>query len=168
MKCESCGAAMELVPSRRHFACRHCGTSRFPEAVEADGVRFVGYGADAVNCPTCASAMAHALLHDEPIEFCETCRGMLVPRAAFAELIHRQRAWAATPPVTPSPLDRRALDRRLTCPRCGNAFTTYTYGGPGNTVLDGCTHCDLLWLDAGEFRQMIDAPGKDRGRSASH
>ena len=37
---------------------------------------------------------------------------------------------------------------------------------PGYTVIDGCAHCNVLWLDFPEFRQIIDAPARDRGRSA--
>jgi Zn-finger nucleic acid-binding protein len=64
----------------------------------------------------------------------------------------------------PSPLNPRALERKLSCPKCGGALETYPYGGPGNAVIDGCRHCDVIWLDFGEFRQIVDAPGRDRGR----
>lgn len=57
------------------------------------------------------------------------------------------------------------LHRTLSCPRCAGRFDTYPYSGPGNVVIDNCTTCDLLWLDFGEMRQIIDAPGKDRGLS---
>jgi Zn-finger nucleic acid-binding protein len=35
--------------------------------------------------------------------------------------------------------------------------------GPGNVVIDCSTRCDLIWLDFREMRQIVDAPGKDRG-----
>ena len=164
MTCEHCGGAMELAPSRRHFTCAHCGKSRFPDPLAADGIQLVGRSGDAVTCPVCATAMSHALLHDEPVEFCTECRGMLLPRGTFAELVDQHRAWATSPPVAPAPLRREALDRRLFCPECAAAFATYPYGGPGNAVIDGCPRCDLVWLDYGELAQIIDAPGRDRGR----
>jgi Zn-finger nucleic acid-binding protein len=30
-------------------------------------------------------------------------------------------------------------------------------------MMDSCTGCDVVWLDYGELRQVIDAPGEDRG-----
>jgi Zn-finger nucleic acid-binding protein len=33
-------------------------------------------------------------------------------------------------------------------------------------VIDTCIPCGLLWLDPGELRQVIDAPGRDRGPDA--
>jgi Zn-finger nucleic acid-binding protein len=29
-------------------------------------------------------------------------------------------------------------------------------------VIDTCETCDLVWLDAGELKRAIDAPGPDR------
>jgi Zn-finger nucleic acid-binding protein len=165
MNCTSCGAAMQLTESRRYFHCRHCGRYHFPQPVESDGIHIVGHPPEAPSCPVCLTAMAHALLHDEPVDFCESCRGMLLPRAAFAELVYRKRSWPSAPAAMPPPVDREALTRERTCPRCQTRFDTYVYGGPGNAVMDGCARCNVVWLDFGEFRQIVDAPGRDRGRS---
>jgi Zn-finger nucleic acid-binding protein len=112
--------------------------------------------------------MAHAVIDDrEPIDFCAKCRGVLLPRETFAGVTNRRRAWATSPPVEPAPLDRHALIRQLTCPKCGGRFGTYPHLGPGNVVIDNCAGCDVIWLDFGEMQQIVDAPGRDRGsRSA--
>lgn len=160
---------MALVPSRRYFHCRHCGTYRFPDTVEADGIRIVGQSADPPKCPVCTVGMAHALLDDEhPIDFCGRCRGILLPRTSFALVTQRRRAWATSPPVAPSPVDRDELRRRLACPTCGRTFDTYMHSGPGNVIIDNCAACDVIWLDFGEMRQMVDAPGRDRGSREVH
>jgi Zn-finger nucleic acid-binding protein len=164
MNCPNCGAAMSLIESRSYFHCDHCGTYHFPETIEADGVRIVGQAPDAPRCPICGLPMAHALLDDaEPIDFCAKCRGILLPRSTFAIVTAKRRAWATTPPSEPVPLDQRELQRRIPCPRCGGAFDTYPHLGPGAVVIDNCPKCDLIWLDFGEMRQIVDAPGKDRG-----
>ena len=41
-------------------------------------------------------------------------------------------------------------------------LTDWYYGG-GNVIIDRCVGCDLVWLDYGELKQIIDAPGIDRG-----
>ncbi len=108
--------------------------------------------------------MAHALLDDDhPIDFCARCRGVLLPRATFARVTAKRRAWATSPPAEPVPLDREELHRELACPRCGGGFETYPHAGPGNVVIDNCVRCDVIWLDCGEMRQIVDAPGRDRG-----
>ncbi len=164
MNCENCGAAMALTESGRYFRCLHCGTFHFPEPVEADGIRIVGHAPDALRCPVCGAGMDHAVLDgDFPVSFCGKCRGVLLPRASFARVVNQRRAWATRTPTTPAPLDRASLDRVLACPACGGRFSTYPYSGPGNVVIDNCITCDMLWLDFGEMKQIIDAPGKDRG-----
>ena len=42
-------------------------------------------------------------------------------------------------------------------------MATHPYYGPGNVVIDTCETCELVWLDFGELKQIVDAPGKDRG-----
>ena len=42
-------------------------------------------------------------------------------------------------------------------------MSTHPYFGPGNVVIDNCEACELVWLDFGELKQIVDAPGKDRG-----
>jgi Zn-finger nucleic acid-binding protein len=164
MNCANCGAAMALAESRRHLRCGHCGSLRFNDAPEADGIRIVGRTADAPACPVCRLQMDAAVLDDcDPIHFCGGCRGVLLARPVFAATVSRRRAWATGPPASPIPFDRRSLDRKLACPSCGGSLETYPHSGPGNVVIDSCVSCDLIWLDFGEMRQVVDAPGRDRG-----
>ncbi len=51
----------------------------------------------------------------------------------------------------------------MSCPKSSQLFDTYPHYGPGNVVIDNCTRGDLIWLDFGEMRQIVDAPGRDRG-----
>ena len=164
MNCSNCGAAMELVAGRRYFRCAHCGSYSFPDGPEADGIRVIGNTPDPLSCPVCSVDMARALLDSiHPIDYCGTCRGVLLPRQTFAGVVNARRAWAATPPAEPVPFDRGELQRRLSCPKCRSPFETYPHYGPGAVVIDSCTTCDLIWLDFGEMRQIVDAPGRDRG-----
>ena len=168
MNCANCGAAMELAESRRHLRCGHCGSVRFTGSIEADGVRLLGRTADASPCPACGVPMDAALLDErDPIHFCGSCRGVLLPRRSFAAAVARRRAWATGPPADPIPLDRRALDRTLACPSCRGPLETYPHAGPGNVVIDSCGACDMIWLDYGEMGRIVDAPGRDRGRGAA-
>lgn len=167
MNCTNCGAAMAFI--RRYFHCQHCGSYHFPETVDAEGVRVLGQSADASKCPVCTLAMAQALLDDTHlIDFCARCRGVLLARTAFSTVTQKRRAWATLPPVEPLPLNHEELRRQIACPKCGRRFETYPHSGPGNVVLDGCTVCDVIWLDFGEMRQIVEAPGRDRGSRNIH
>ena len=164
MNCSNCGAAMELIESRKYFVCRHCGSFSFPEPIEVDGIRIIGRTADALPCPICTTATDQAVIDDaHSAHFCGKCRGILLPRDTFAGVVNRRRAWATGNPVTPPPFDRRTLERKLSCPVCAQPFMTYPYGGPGAVAIDACDRCNVVWLDYRELNQIVDGPGRDRG-----
>ena len=166
MNCTNCGAVLELAASQRYFKCAHCGAFNFPEAEAegADGIRILGTTQDAPHCPVCRDPLAQAVIDDtHPVHFCVKCRGVLLPRSTFAGVVQKRRAWATDVPKVQDPVDPKALLRHLACPRCRQRFDTYPHYGPGNVVIDNCAHCDLVWLDFGEIRQIVSAPGKDRG-----
>jgi len=155
---------MELVERRAYFFCRYCGTFHFPESTGPEGVRVIGQADRPADCPVCRGPLAQALVDDaHPVRYCENCRGLLVPRPAFARVVNSRRAWASSPPTEPRPLERPDLDRKLQCPFCAAQMDTHPYYGPGNVVIDTCDTCDAVWLDFGELRQITDAPGRDRG-----
>ena len=165
MNCRNCGAAMDLHAARHYFFCAHCGSFAFPDSAGDDGVKVLQLDAD-TSCPVCDKPLATAVIDDRiDARHCQGCRGVLLSRANFATIVEQRRLWAATPPVTPAPLDRRELERKLMCPQCAADMSTHPYYGPGSVVIDSCESCHVVWLDFGELRQIADAPGKDRGRA---
>jgi Zn-finger nucleic acid-binding protein len=151
---------MALLPTRPCWQCSHCSTLVCPEPA-ADGLRVTGEAGHM--CPVCSQALVRAVIDDrDPIEICERCKGIFMPRRAFAVTVLARRRVAQKPSVMPMPADRGELERRIACPRCGSAMLTDRYYGPGNIVIDTCPTCDVVWLDAGELGRAIDAPGPDR------
>jgi Zn-finger nucleic acid-binding protein len=156
---------MALIETRPCWQCRHCGSVVCPEGATTDGVRLLDASdtARVEMCPICSQAMVAAIMDDRyRIETCAQCKGTLMPRHTFAETVIGRRRTAVTPARTPSPADRRELARRIVCPSCGHPMLTDWYYGPGNTVIDSCPSCDLVWLDGGELQRVVDAPGADR------
>jgi Zn-finger nucleic acid-binding protein len=158
----NCGAAMDLN-ARGYFVCAHCGTISFPDAVSRDGIRLIGPGDPDRRCATCTTPFVRGMLDEYQVDYCETCRGVLMARRDFAELVRRRRAWAQGQPTRPAAVDAAELRRIRMCPKCGKEMVTDWYYGPGHVVLDRCTACDLVWLDYGELNQIVEAPGPDRG-----
>jgi Zn-finger nucleic acid-binding protein len=155
---------MELVTARGYFFCRYCGSFHFPETVGDDGIRVLGDAQAPLSCATCSQPLASAMLDESfPVHYCRNCRGLLTPRASFATVVQRRRAWALDQPGPIVPLDRSELDRKLACPVCKGRMITHPYYGPGNVVIDNCDTCDSIWLDFGELGQIVAAPGRDRG-----
>ena len=151
---------MALLPNRPCWQCGHCSTLVCPEPA-ADGVRLTSEPGH--DCPVCRQHLRRAVMDDrEPIEICERCKGILMPLRVFGETLTARRRAAQTPSVIPSPTDRAELHRRVECPICNAAMIADWYYGPGNIVIDTCPACQVVWLDAGELKRVIDAPGRDR------
>lgn len=155
---------MELFATRGYFFCRYCGTFHFPDTKADEGVRIIGDAPEGLDCPVCAQALSSAMLDEaHAIRYCRNCRGLLIARTGFAGVVQKRRSWATNTPGPPVPLNRQELERQLRCPSCARPLSTHPYFGPGNVIIDNCETCELVWLDFGELRQIVDAPGKDRG-----
>jgi Zn-finger nucleic acid-binding protein len=155
---------MELFATRGYFFCHYCGSFSFPEAAGDDGIRILGENSESRPCAVCDKPLASALMDEtHPVQYCRNCRGVLLLRKSFAAAVEKRRAWATHPAGPPVPLNQNELERKVQCPSCKERMTTHPYYGPGNVVIDSCGTCDLVWLDFGELKQIVDAPGKDRG-----
>lgn len=75
-------------------------------------------------------------------------------------LIQHLRANSALPTGTPAPLDAEQLKVQRACPSCERVMETHAYAGPGNSVVDTCFPCGVIWFDHGEFTKLVRAPGK--------
>lgn len=155
---------MELFPNRGYFFCRYCSSFHFPETTTPDGVRVLAESREQLACPVCTRTLSSALLDEaHPVHSCTNCRGVLLSRGSFADVVRVRRAWATGTPAKPIPPEKAELARRVDCPKCRTRLETHPYFGPGNVVIDSCPACDLIWLDFGELKQIVDAPGRDRG-----
>jgi Zn-finger nucleic acid-binding protein len=164
MNCRNCGGAMELFAARGYFFCRYCGSFHFPDTKADDGVRIIGEAPEGLACAICSQPLSSAMLDEaHAIRYCGNCRGLLIARTGFAGVVQRRRAWATDTPGPPVPLNRQELERKIRCPKCAGPMLTHPYFGPGNIVMDSCEACELVWLDFGELKQIVAAPGKDRG-----
>lgn len=156
---------MKLNAPRGFFFCRYCGSYHFPETAPDQGVKVLADTSNLRGCPACSAPLATAQIDGaHAAHYCRSCRGVLLARGSFAEVVRLRRAWATDPPAPPTPLNREELERRLNCPVCAAEMNTYPYHGPGSIVMDACERCHVIWLDFGELKQIVDAPGSDRGR----
>ncbi len=113
-----------------------------------------------VGCPRCHVELRIGEVAGCEFAGCPQCRGMLFQQDAFGMLINHLRATTTMPPQVPTPIDLDELMVRSTCPACVLPLETHAYGGPGNSVIDTCIRCGLVWFDEGELDNLVRAPGK--------
>jgi hypothetical protein len=85
---------------------------------------------------------------------------MLIQQHVFATLIQHMRAKYNGPPELPTPMDASQLRVSRSCPACLETMETFPYAGAGNSVIDSCKECRLIWFDAGELNRLVKAPGR--------
>lgn len=163
MHCTNCGAPMVLVQDRDYFFCEYCGSFYFPQK-SVDGVRLLEPLPYPINCPVCNEPLYRASINHYPALTCRKCRGTLMKQLLFGEVVQYLRSRARGPADRPRLLSKEELARQVKCPYCRRVMETHPYAGPGNIVIDTCPNCFIIWLDYGEIRQIVDAPGRDRGQ----
>lgn len=154
---------MTLYRDRDYFLCEYCGSYYFPNPT-LEGLRVLGETPDGLKCPVCKVTLQVASFDEEARGYhCLTCRGILLNRFAFRNVVTTRRTHATKPPAPVHPLDHSQMERRVHCPQCARPMNTHPYYGPGNIVIDTCDPCNLIWLDGMELQRVINAPGADRG-----
>ena len=108
-----------------------------------------------MQCPVCTGTeLEPEQVDDVTIDRCPQCHGMWLDMLELEKLLESD----------PRPLLRqdRAFragkddpDRRLDCPRCKGTYLIKLNSliRPG-TILDSCTVCHGVWLDAGELARL--------------
>ena len=110
-------------------------------------------------CPCCGLQMSKAVIDDEIIESCSNCKGLFIDREKFHDIAWSRRAAFEGADEAQIPISQEELKESRDCPKCHNTMETHPYYGPGNAVVDSCSRCQYVWLDAGELTTIERAPG---------
>lgn len=164
MNCESCGNRMTAVYRQSHFQCMNCNRFHFPTEIESaeDSLRSTDKVTE-FQCPRCKIALEVGTLRGHvDVCYCPNCRGFVIDCDTLGSWITELRAAYAGPDDQPLALDPQELDVRRDCPACQEPLEAHPYYGPGNSVIDTCTHCRLAWFDHGELAWIVRAPGLRR------
>lgn len=115
-------------------------------------------------CPACRTELHFADLAGVQIAGCHGCSGLLIQQTKFSSLIEQLRARHPSEAAKVTPMDATELRVHRVCTVCESKMETHPYAGPGNSVIDTCPHCQLIWFDQGELTKLVEAPGRRLGR----
>jgi Zn-finger nucleic acid-binding protein len=160
MNCPNCGAGLRTVPNRNHLRCPYCDSVHFPEPI-GEGVVLLAEG-HPFDCPCCDRPLAGAALDGDTVGYCPECHGLLLSSDHLARVLARRRETHAIRHRAVEPIDPTEFRRVMRCPRCRRKTETHTYGAGGPAVIDSCSRCRLVWLDAGELTVLQEYPARPR------
>ena len=134
----------------------HCAPCSLASANLAPDVMI----AKSLTCGCGAELLAGELADGLPARLCPACGGALLTLDDY-------RSWRQALPA--SSTDTAALSevgeesgKARRCPSCGAPMARYRVAPASNFRLDRCNHCQLVWLDGGEWPALVEAGLIDR------
>ena len=109
-----------------------------------------------MQCPNKHSELEKVLFHDVEVDFCPECLGIFFNADELRHAKDKRDEelqwldfdiWRDKKKFVMSPTDRR-------CPVCRIAFVEVAYDN-SNVKIDFCKMCRGIWLDRGEFKQIM-------------
>lgn len=105
-----------------------------------------------MNCPKCEREMDVKNYGDTEVDKCPECRGIYFDQGELEKLLAGRTEGAGS--VEYTELSNK-MDMMLgKCPRCDIEMEPYL--GPGNLRIDRCTKCSGVFLDQGEFAELME------------
>lgn len=114
-----------------------------------------------MKCPNCSGSLEPITYEGIQIETCPECKGEWLDDRELGHINRareirfdpeERRAVAAATKIKGVNLDD--VDRDLACPKCAGQTDAVNYGGNTGIIIDSCTSCGGLWVDAGELEKI--------------
>lgn len=104
-----------------------------------------------MKCPKCDKEMTAETYGGTEVDKCPECEGIFFDQGELEKLLSGGAEGADS--VEYTELSNK-MDMMLgTCPRCGQEMEPYL--GPGNLRIDRCVKCKAVFLDQGEFAELV-------------
>ena len=108
-----------------------------------------------MNCPRCNTALKSGTYETAPTMLCISCSGILVKQHNLMSMLARLSTDLASIVDINTPIllvpDKGPIKL---CPDCRGNTEYYGYMEGRNVMLDFCTHCNWLWIEAAELQEM--------------
>lgn len=104
-----------------------------------------------MNCPKCNAAMGAVKFKDVEVDRCSSCEGLWFDLLEHEDLKKLKGAAGAVDTGQASLGERMDATRRIDCPKCHTRMISVHVPDQPHIVIETCTVCDGVFMDAGEF-----------------
>ena len=107
-----------------------------------------------MNCPKCQANMAKVTFQSVEVDRCEGCKGLWFDLLEHEDLKEMKGADAAID--TGGAEQGKEMDavRKVDCPLCHAGMISLHVPDQPHIVVEQCTICNGVFMDAGEFRDF--------------
>ncbi len=127
-----------------------------------------------MECPKCHQTLTGIDYAGVHIETCPACGGDWLDAGQLGSIVEARQARfdektciaiAQAAKITGEKM--LALNRHLTCPKCGGTTSPVNYGDDSGLIIDKCPGCNGVWLERGELEKIQElVEGWDDGLPA--
>ncbi|MHC4067143.1 MAG: TFIIB-type zinc ribbon-containing protein [Planctomycetota bacterium] len=114
-----------------------------------------------MKCPGCDGGLKSITYEGIRIETCPGCGGEWLDEGELGHVnrarevrFDKEERRAVAETVKIKGVKLADVDRDLACPKCGGQTDAINYGGDTGIIIDRCTSCGGIWLDAGEVEKI--------------
>jgi len=111
-------------------------------------------------CPACSGNLDLYKVFSIKVEACSKCKGIFLDKDELRSLKDKSTkgSWHTLKwiddEVEAIEKSNAILSKRL-CPKCTNVKFIATHFGDSNIIIDWCPNCKGVWLDRGEFQDIL-------------
>src|SRR5947209_2628414 len=114
-----------------------------------------------MECPKCHQALQGVDYEGVHIDTCPACGGDWLDAGELASIVearnrrfNEQECLAIAQAAKITGVKLSALNRHLTCPKCGGTTHPVNYGDDTGILIDKCAQCNGIWLERGELDKI--------------
>ena len=114
-----------------------------------------------MKCPSCSSSLQTVTYEGIQIETCTGCGGEWLDDGELGHITRarqvrfdEQERRAVAQAVKITGVKLADVDRDLACPKCAGQTDAVNFGGDTGIIIDRCTSCHGIWVDATELEKI--------------
>jgi Zn-finger nucleic acid-binding protein len=111
-------------------------------------------------CPSCSENLNLYKIFQMELEGCPKCKGIFLDKDELRSLKDKSTkgSWQTLcwmDDEVEAIEKSKAMASKRPCPKCSNVNFISTYFGNTKVILDWCPSCHGVWLDGGEFQEVL-------------
>jgi len=115
-----------------------------------------------MDCPKCVGRLEEKIIEEVKVDVCWSCEGMWFDKSELENVLIKDAHDLKKIDLGRDEFDGKEMEelqekidmKTGNCPRCGDKAVLTKEGYAKGVIVDACSVCGGVWLDAGEIHQL--------------